>query len=644
MNFLAPLAFALSLLAIPIILLYMLRLRRREVQVSSTLLWQQLLRDREANAPWQKLRRNLLLFLQLLILIGLVITLARPYIEVPTVTSGRTALLIDASASMNATDVSPNRFEVARQQALDIVNSLGEQDTVAIVRVAEGPEMIQSYTNDRELLRAAINRLRVSTAAADWNAALTLAAAGAQGAEKFGIVIIGDGGLTPGLTTNAYGEVRFIPVGADSENVAISALSTGTDLAKGPQIYARLSNYGAQTAQVIFSVKLDGNLFNASPYTVPPNSFTDVVVTGLPKQFQRVETNLTRPTGATVPDYLPLDDTAWTVYNPTSAGKAVIYSKGNRFIEQGLASLPDWQVLRGDPSRGISTVEKYDLYVFDGWLPGELPDANTLIINPPANMTITAMGETLLTIGGLTRRTKITGVRPDDPRTRYLEFNDVNVLEYKRVTPPDWAVSLVEAEDGPLVLAGDFNGRRISLVTFDLFNSDLPLKIAWPILLANLTEWYKAPRAIQIESALRPGQTVPIRPTTDATDIRVILPDGDTRTYRVEQPILIYSDTAQNGVYNVEVLKGEEVLQREYFAINLFDANESALAVRTPTLNPGNANAVPQQEIGQREYWPWIALVAVAILALEWYAYHRRLQAPRLRLAGRFARPGKRVS
>src|SRR5215510_551569 len=137
MSFLAPVALGLGVLAAPVILMYMLRLRRREVEVSSTLLWQQLLRDREANAPWQRLKRNLLLFLQLLILAGLVLALARPYMEVPTVTSGRIALLIDASASMNATDVQPNRFEAARQQALSLIDSLNDRDTLAVIRVAE---------------------------------------------------------------------------------------------------------------------------------------------------------------------------------------------------------------------------------------------------------------------------------------------------------------------------------------------------------------------------------------------------------------------------------------------------------------------------------------------------------------------------
>src|SRR5215475_10064758 len=141
MSFLAPIAFAGALLAIPIILLYMLRLRRREVLVSSTFLWQQVLRDSEANTPWQRLRRNLLLLLQLIILALIVFALARPFIVVPAVTTGQIELLLDASASMNATDIQGggSRFEEAKRQALGIVDTMGVTDTMTIIRVTDIP-------------------------------------------------------------------------------------------------------------------------------------------------------------------------------------------------------------------------------------------------------------------------------------------------------------------------------------------------------------------------------------------------------------------------------------------------------------------------------------------------------------------------
>ncbi|MCC7206414.1 MAG: VWA domain-containing protein [Anaerolineae bacterium] len=627
MSFIAPLAVLLLALAAPILLLYMLRLRRREVPVSSTMLWQQLLRDREANAPWQRLRRNLLLILQLIILAALVLALMRPYVEVPSLATGRTALIIDASASMNATDARPTRFEAAKSEALDIVGTLGQDDTLAIIRAGETPEMVVSYTGDRDRLSAAIRDLQPGSGAADWNAAFTLAAAGAQGAENFSIILVGDGGLPEDMALSGFGAVQFVPVGGADSNTGIVALATGSDPVAGPQIYARIANYGAQPTEVILTITLDGDLFTAAPYTVPPQDSTDAVITGLPLDFHSVEAKLVRPSGSRAPDYLPTDDTAWAIFNPASAGRAVIFSQGNRFLEQGLTSLPDWRVFRGDLTRGIPA-EPFDLYVFDGWLPPQLPAANVLIVNPPEDAPALAG---LLTVGPESRRATITGVKPDDARTRYLRFSDVNVLRFRQVNAAPWAEPLVSAEGGPLLLAGELAGRRIAALTFDLFDSDLPLKIEWPILLANLTEWYRAPRAVRVEGSLSPGQTAVIQPLPETDSVRVTRPDGGVSLLRADAPLLIYADTRQSGIYSVDLLREGDVIRQEAFTVNLFDGNEGRIAVRTPDVGEGALAQAGEAEIGQQEFWPWIALAGLALLALEWFAYHRRLRAPTLR-------------
>ena len=120
MSFVAPLALILGFLAIPIILLYTLRLRRREQAISSTLLWRALVRDQSANAPWQRLRRNIFLFLQLLILAALVLALARPYIMSADPVAGHVFVLLAASASMTATDGMHSRYRFA--EAVSLVN------------------------------------------------------------------------------------------------------------------------------------------------------------------------------------------------------------------------------------------------------------------------------------------------------------------------------------------------------------------------------------------------------------------------------------------------------------------------------------------------------------------------------------------
>ena len=166
MQLLTPLALAGGLLALPILLLYMLRLRREEREVSSIMLWQQLLQDTEANTPWQRLRRNLLLLLQLLILAALVLALARPFITVPAPGSGQIVLLLDASASMNAGDVPEGtRFRAAQAEARTVVSALGAGDRLTLIRVAQQPQLLASASEERLALQAAIDSAQRAWAA-----------------------------------------------------------------------------------------------------------------------------------------------------------------------------------------------------------------------------------------------------------------------------------------------------------------------------------------------------------------------------------------------------------------------------------------------------------------------------------------------
>jgi len=255
MAFLAPGLFVLSLLLVPILLLYMLRLRRQEVIVSSIMLWDKLLRDREANAPWQRLRRNLLLILQLLILFALVIALARPFLPVPTIASGNVVVLLDGSASMLATDSTPNRFAEAQIAAARVIANLRGDDQVTLILVSRDPRILAASTNDRTLLNDAVYAAQAMAVEADWDSALALAAGAAQGFEEARVVIISDGGLPDG-SPPIPAEVNFIQVGSDGANLAISALetrSTGNEL----HLFARVTNYGNEDHPTLISIDVD---------------------------------------------------------------------------------------------------------------------------------------------------------------------------------------------------------------------------------------------------------------------------------------------------------------------------------------------------------------------------------------------------
>ncbi len=635
MNFLTPALLILAALAAPIIVLYMLRLRRREVSVSSTLLWQRLVQDREANAPWQRLRRNLLLLLQLLILAALVIALARPFVPVPGVAAGSVALLLDASASMNATDIpgGTTRFDAAREQARGLVADLAPGEVMTIIAAGPTPQVLTPPTADRVALRDALARARPSAAAADWDAAFTLAAASLAGRDQSTIVLISDGGL-PGDLPPLPAEVRYLPVGREAHNLAISALAV-RPLDGTPQLFAAVANHGPEDATVILSLSADGALLSAERLAVPAGGTATLSVTDLPAGAEVIRAELTPPVDGGLPDYLPLDDVAYAVYQPPSGGRALLISEGNLFLQQVLAALPEVEAFRAAP--GDLPQGDFDLIVLDGWLPAELPDTNLLIVNPPRTSSLFVVGEPFTETRFLRQA--------DDPILAFVDFRDVAIREAVRVETPGWARPLVEAEGGPLLLAGSTGGRRVAILTFDLYASDLPLKIAFPILFANLLEWVAPARPFDAPSGLGPGDPVSMRPQPGTTAYRVTLPDGTLQTFPLTEQTLVFAGTDQSGVYGVALLSGEAVTGGGSFAVNLFSPGESAIAPQA-TIRVGQAEvsgAEQGQELGQRELWPCLAVAALVILLIEWWVYHRGSAIGRRERKAREAKPRRRL-
>src|SRR6202167_3127305 len=100
-----PAALAAAIAVPALLILYFLKLRRREVPVPSTLLWRRAVQDLQVNSPFQRLRKNLLLLLQMLLLAALLLALARPILNYSPGAGPRTIILIDRSASMSADDM-----------------------------------------------------------------------------------------------------------------------------------------------------------------------------------------------------------------------------------------------------------------------------------------------------------------------------------------------------------------------------------------------------------------------------------------------------------------------------------------------------------------------------------------------------------
>src|SRR6187401_2973215 len=146
--FTTPLAL-LGLLFIPaVVAMYLLKLRRDETVVPSTLLWTRLVSDVEANAPWQRLRRSLLLLLQLLLVAILALLAARPFVERPAGLAGDLVLIVDTSASMQATDVTPTRLDAAKAAAVDALKDLPAGGKVSVIAAGRTARVVANGTSD----------------------------------------------------------------------------------------------------------------------------------------------------------------------------------------------------------------------------------------------------------------------------------------------------------------------------------------------------------------------------------------------------------------------------------------------------------------------------------------------------------------
>jgi Ca-activated chloride channel homolog len=616
-GLLEPAALLLAALALPIILFYMLRLRRQEITISSSMLWRQVTQDRQANAPWQKLRRNLLLYLQLLALALLAVALARPFVESGGLPAGAVVVIIDGSASMQAQDGADSggpitRFARAQDEAARLVDGLAPGARMTVILAGATPRAVVSAGQDKAALRAAIAALRPGAGLGDLSGAVTLAAATAP-APGATLVVISDGAIGDGRLPAVSAAVRYIGVGHSAENSAITALAL-RDAPQGPQLFVGLANTGPAPAGGLLTVEVDGRAWDSRRVDLAAGADDDLTLPDLPIDTRLVTVTLK------IADPLPLDNTAWAARTAGGAVRTLVVSDSAGFIEKAINLLPQARLSRVAPA-DYRPDAPADLTVFDGALPATLPPGPLLLINPPDSP--------LLPISGTVAYPVVGPADATDPLLRYVDLSGLHLAEARHALAPAWARVLLRSTAGdPLILAGEPGGRRVVALTFDLHRSDLPLQVAFPILMANVVGWLAPGSAVEAPPRLLPGAPLAIHPVPEADTVLIDAPaDGQQAARRFTIPAgaaVSFAETAAPGLYRVrQTAQGRPVGADEWFAINLLDRAESDIAPR-PTIDlQGQPVARAQSVSGRREVGPLLLALAMLLLLLEWRLYHQ---------------------
>jgi Ca-activated chloride channel family protein len=616
-NLLTPLALGLGLVLLPaLILLYLLKVRRRDFEVGSTYLWTHLLRDLAAHEPWQRLHWSVLLTAQLLAMALLVLIVARPFYAAQAAESIHAIILLDASASMQMSDVTPNRFEVARQEARRVLRELPDGSAATIILLKAKPEVLLAGATDRQQLLQAVDNASVSGGAADLRPAMLLAAALNNDRKRARIYLISDGAFSDADQVETAGlETNFVEVGVSGDNRAITTLSARPDPlnAHHYQVFARVRNYSDQPVSDVLSVTADGNPADSREVQLAPGAAQEYVFNDLPVGTKTLAARLNTP------DALPLDDQAYSVLDVRRPAQVLLVTAGNLYLEKVMGLIPNAELFRSQPRRYFTLdADRYDLVVFDTFVPDVLPRGNLLFINPPDSP--------LLSVEGEVRRPRIREWERDNPLLQFVDLRDVAIARASRLVVPSWAKVLVQGDDTPLMLAGEREGQqRIVVLPFDLRQTNLPLSAAFPIMMLNIMGYLEPPGQVDTRD-LRPGDSVTISPLPQTDEISVRRPDGTTAGFKVAGTALRFDQTALPGIYSATQKVNDVVVSQEVFAVNPSSERESDVRPRSLTLAGQTLGApVPGAMVPvQREFWFWLIPPVLLLLLFEWWWFHIR--------------------
>jgi len=632
-----------------IVLLYFLRLRRAPQEVPSTYLWLKSIEDLHVNSLWQRLRRSLLLFLQLLLLALLILALLGPSWRASALSGGRYVFLIDTSASMAAKDVAPTRLDEAKRRVAALLEEMRSGDVAMLVSFSDQARVEQPFTDNRHELRrrlAAIEQTAHRTSIAEaLNVAAGLAGANSPGTDaetaapanrpaRAQMFIISDGKFADvtKASLSAVEPILQTIVGDGPRNVAITQLDARRKEGSLDvwQVFARVENFGPAAAPVQLDLYVDGNLADAQQVSVTPDKPTGVVF-DLP-DTEKASLELRAITG----DHLDIDDRAWAVIDPPRRAKVVVVSRTpNEPLEFAL-STESGQLLADTTYQSAAWLDtreyasqaaagEFDLCIFDRCQPREMPQANTLFLGAIPPESTGWKSEPLADVP------QIIDTDRAHPLMQLLELGDVLVREATPLVPPPGGTVLMHSSAGPLLAVAPRQGYEDAVLAFPIFDDDevptnWPLRLSFPLFTLNALE-YLGGRGLDVTSrgAIGPGDNVTLEQVRTARQIEV--KDPQARLVRVEPKEAvrpIFDGTDRLGIY--EVLADGKVAER--FTVNLFDPAESDIRPRVEAaVKLGQAEIQPGEATrpSRRHVWKFILLGTLGVLLAEWYIYHRRV-------------------
>lgn len=672
MTFLsASTALLFAAIAVPLLLLlYFLKLRRQPHVISSTFLWKKAIEDLRVNAPFQKLRKNLLLFLQLLILGAILFAIADPIANFVRTPERNIVLMLDRSASMRTKEADGRtRLEHAQEAAAEFVATLPDASRAMVLSFADSPNVVCTFTDDKRRLARLIREIEPTDGASRIGEALPLAIAYSTNL----VEVAGDAGynvpdaamegaadiefFSDGRIADAgeqyvtRGNMRYYRIGEAVDNVGIVAMDVSRDWDQPGMlsVFVQVENFGPAAITTDLSLSLDGKalpgpgaireitLGPATAATTQPGTIvTASKTTDTRPSSQNVIFSFHHDAGGIVEarihreDVFEVDNRVQSPVDPPRRIRVLAVTDRSYvqfFIAKALTALGVEDVKTMTPDEYEKADDKtlisegrlaYDLAVLDLHSTNRVPPGNYLFLGG------------LPKIDGVSAAEVVEGqplvfAREDHPLMRNLNYEAVFIAKWKKLSLPRHAVSLMEGKDSAVMAMLTDPGHRYVISAFDVLESNFAMKEAWPIFLQNVIGHLAAGGLVDAGKRLAPGDTIESTAPPGATLARIERPDAEVDEIEVRPGTPVtYARTRQVGTYRVRFNDSRKTV--ESFAVNLLDRNESCIAPNDAfRVGAESIQMVSAEQKVNEPLWPYAAGLALVVLVLEWWIYTRRV-------------------
>lgn len=610
MKFMALWPLVLLILIPVVILMYLLKQKAVDTPVPSLFLWKEMYQNHKSDTPWEKLKKNILLILQIITIIVLIIALMGPYIRKEVNVSETVAILIDNSGSMcTKLDEDSTRLDSAKESAVNFVETLPSGTQITVISCSKDTTTLISNSVDKNAVISKIKGIKETPYIGSMTTGIMLCKTMLVSAPGLQVAVFTDGYVPlenlDGTIYNFCGDVEnacvdFVRCSKRGERLFIMASVTNCSATR---FSSDLNLYGDGEMLAIQNVTLE-------PYENKIIYFEDVAFDG---STLAAEINKK--------DALLLDNTAYGLSAKETGAEVLLYTAGNLYLERAVQLKDGVNITTTSDTSldGFKTFEKenYDLYIFDGVMPEALDDnlpehGNIMFINVPFEKYYHIVSET-----------ESASVKIDD--SKYAKdikgasfaFSSVNAMDY-----PTWATNLFNVKADNKTYSAGFIGetdlRKVCVLGFDIHDSDLALKYEFPVLVYSLISELTNTSSLS-QKELSCGDPTTITSFSE-NGFTLTLPKKNVKK-NFSDSVYTYKETDTPGIYIFN--EGRET--EESFVVNFPTAESKTVEIPEGQASEGTLSTiVDATEQGVFSYRPFIIVIILLLLIAEWIIFIRR--------------------